>query len=76
MLHGNSVHDSTKSEQFFVDSLVKQAVFHSLNEPIYSLVQITILVSMFSSYLHDNTEGGDFFLSRLVFILLEVKMNE
>ena len=33
-----------------------------------------MLVYMFRSYLHDNTEGGEFFWPTLVFILLEVKM--
>ena len=31
---------------------------------------------MFSSYLHDNTEAGDYFFRRLLFILLVVKMYE
>ena len=48
--------------------------FQSLVKPIYSLGHKTILVCMFRSYLHDNTEGGEFFWPTLVFILLEVKM--
>ena len=31
---------------------------------------------MFSSYLHDNTEGGEFFFNRLVLILLEDNVHE
>ena len=66
----------TKREQFIVDSHVKQAVFTVLLNLFTEWSKKNILVSMFSSYLHDNTEAGDYFFRRLLFILLVVKMYE
>ena len=41
---------------------------------IYSLDQKNILDSLFSSYLHDKTDGGVFSFKQASCILLEVKM--
>ena len=53
--------------------VVKQAVFTVLLNLFTAWSKKIIRVRMFSSYLHDNTEGGEFFFSRLVFILWRLK---